>query len=92
MRIRYQGTDPVIQEAAKQGVRVYRIGHGHYVHSAKEMARHIGASESVVRRAAFIEQHGLGDQVRREEMTSHEAFKLAGIIHATCPENTPKLA
>ena len=56
--IRTQSKDLVIQEAAKEGVKVWKIGGGYFTASAGQMAQECGVSETMIRNAVLIHQAG----------------------------------
>ena len=80
--IRTQSKDPVIQDAARQGVRVYCFCGGYWTATAKEMARQARVSESYIRRTAWIHSAGCGlsADVDAGKLTDKEAYRLARII------------
>ena len=77
--VRTQSKDPVIQDAARQGVRVYRWSGGYSTASAKDCARQAHVSETYMRKLAWILNAGDGlmDRVDRGELIEDEALPLA---------------
>ena len=77
MKIRSQSKDPVIQEAARQGVKLYKIAGEYFTASAPQIAREIGCSPAMARRVAAIHVAGLSGAVVRGELGHWEAYRAA---------------
>ena len=90
MRIRTQSADPVIQEAAKQGVRLHCYGGSYHTKSAKDAAASIGCSPSLIREAAAIATVGLGEDVIDGTITHEAAHDYARRILALCAVDDPE--
>ena len=79
--MRTQSKDPTIQEAALQGVRLWKIGGGYFGESAEAMAKRVGVTPAFIRQACAIRHAGLGDAVLVGELTHTKAYRLARIIN-----------
>lgn len=75
--IRTQSADPVIRDAARQGVKLHKIAGGYFTLSAAEVADSIGCDVSTIRRACAIHVAGLGPSVISGELTPAQAYRLA---------------
>ena len=80
--IKTQSKDPVIQDAARQGVKIYKWSGGYSTASAKDCARQAHVSESYMRKLVWILNAGDGlmGRVDRGELTEDEALPLAKVI------------
>ncbi len=81
-RIRTQSKDPVIREAARQGVKLYAFSGGYWTASAKQMAREARVTETFMRRWAWMHSAGcsLTEDVLAKRLTEQKAYRLARLI------------
>ena len=70
--MRTQSRDKVIQEAALQGIKLWKIAGGYYTSSAEAMAREASLSAAYIRRSCLIAYAGLADDVVSGELTHHK--------------------
>ena len=80
--IRTQSKDPVIREAAREGIRLYRWSGGYFTASAKVCARQARVSESYIRKCGWIFNagHGLWARVLSGALTEDQALTQAKAI------------
>ena len=77
--IRSQSKDWVIQDAARQGVKVYKWSAGYWTASAKDCARQAHVSETYMRKMGWVfkARCGILADIKAGRINESEAYRLA---------------
>lgn len=80
--IRTQSKDPVVKDAARQGVKLYAFSGGYWTASAKQMAREARVTETFMRRWCWMFSAGCGltEDVLAKRLTEQKAYRLARLV------------